>query len=452
MKLKMIALAVAAAAVAAPAAAAVPTMAQMSGAYAAGRYMNVSGASATKASVKKAFQNACATPADLVSLTNDGKDVNAYACILAGGKGYPAAWAGQTVVMFHTVKGGSLNSILGMSSDAAQQVNFVSSTLAGCSGSGTAYTGCAAEKRRSNGGFSDVEKALFNDVLGATPPAGVDLSKIEVTQALAGQSFGIAASLPLFYALQAAQGISCAAGDFSAACTPSISRTEYATLVAQQNAGSIGSFYGWDVLDLGSSANGTAGDGQDEDVIVCRRPVTSGTQASSNAFFLKKNCSSAGYEPSTPADSVGKYAVIEGSGTSDVKACLGDGETAAAGSKFRIGVVSAENVPAATDKWQWLKLDGAAVHADSGQRKNTIEMEYQFAMEMVLHTSSETTITPVNQNTALKALTAELGNETSPKTGLYIVPNGGTYYTGPGGVIGRATNGGNSCAAMVEFL
>lgn len=449
MKFKMIALAVAAAA-AAPAFAAV-TPAQLQTAYNAGRYINMSGASATQATVKEAFTAACADAVQ--TFTADGKNIYAYGCTIKAGKGYPAAWVGQPAVLFHTVSGGSLQSILGMSTDAAQQVDFVKTDFAGCTASGTDnFVGCATEKRRSNGGFSDVEKALFIDVLGATPPVGVNLNQIVVTQALAGQTFGVAASLPLFYALQSVQGISCPAGDFSPACTPSISRTEYATLVARGNAGSIGSFYGWDVLDLGSAGNGTSGPGANESVIICRRPVTSGTQASSNAFFLKKNCAVGGLEPAAPGDSNGSYTVIENSSTGNAKTCLGDGATAAAGSQFRIGIISAENAPKASDNWQWLKLDGAALHGDAGQRANTIEMDYQFAMEMVLHTSSDTSITPAAQAVAMQALTTELGNTANPKTGIYVVPHGSVYYTAPGGVIGRATNGGDSCSPMREFL
>ncbi len=449
MKLKMIVLAVAAAA-AAPAFAAV-TPAQLQTAFNAGRYINMSGASATKATVKEAFAAACSDA--LVSFTADGKNINAYGCTIAAGKGYPGAWVGQPAVLFHTVSGGSLNSILAMSTNAAQQVDFVKTDFAGCTLNGTnSYNSCATEKRRSNGGFSDVEKALFQDVLATNPPAGVNLNQIVVTQSLAGQTFGVAASLPLFYALQSVQGISCPAGDFSPACTPSISRTEYATLVAQANAGSIGGFYGWDVVDLGSAGNGTSGPGANENVIICRRPVTSGTQASSNAFFLKKNCAAGGLEPANPANSNGTYQVIENSSTGNAKTCLGDGATAAAGSQFRIGIISAENVPKASDNWQWLKLDNAALHGDAGQRANTIEMDYQFAMEMVLHTSSDTSITPAAQSVAMQALTTEVGNTSNPKNGIYVVPHGSVYYTGPGGVIGRATNGGNSCAPMREFL
>jgi len=448
MKFKMIALAVAAAA-AAPAFAAV-TPAQLQTAYNAGRYINMSGASATQATVKEAFTAACVDAVQ--TFTADGKDIYAYGCTIKAGKGYPAAWVGQPAVLFHTVAGGSLMSIKGMSTDTTQQVDFVKSDFAGCTASGTDnYVGCSTENRRSNGGFSDVEKALFKDVLATEPPVGVNLNQIVVTQALAGQTFGVAASLPLFYALQAEQGINCAAGDFSPACTPSISRTEYATLVAQANAPAIGGFYGWDVVDLGA-ANGTTHAGANEKVIICRRPVTSGTQASSNAFFLKKNCMAGGLEPATPANNIGMLEVIENSSTGKAKTCLGDGATAGAGNQFRIGIISAENAPKSTDNWQWLKLDGAALHGDAGQRANTIEMEYQFAMEMVLHTSSDTSITPAAQAVAMQALTTELGNTSNPKTGIYVVPHGSVYYTAPGGVIGRATNGGNSCAAMMEFL
>lgn len=449
MKLKLIALAVAAAA--ATPAFAVVTPADLTTAYAQGRYLNLTGASATKATVKTALANACSDAQ--VTFTNS-KNVVAYGCTMKSTiDNYPTAWKGKPFVVFHTVSGGSLNSILGMTSNAADQMQFVRTDFAGCTGSGTAYTCTQTEARRSNGGLSDVEKALFADVLAANAPAGVDLNTIVSTPALAAQSFGIAASLPLWKAMQTAQGITCAAGDYSAACTPSISRTEYSTLVAQTNAFLLGDYYGWEVVDLGAYDTSIhAGAGSTEDVIICRRPVTSGTQASSNAYFLGKNCTAAGKEPSNDLNDTGRYEVIENSGTSDVKNCLADGQSAAAGRQFRIGVVSAENVPSASDNWQWLKLDGVAVHGDTAQRANSVEMEYGFVIEMVMHTSTDTAITPVPQAQAMSALVSELGNDANPKTGIMVVPHGTTYYTGPGSAIGRATNGGNNCAPMNEYL
>lgn len=454
MKLKMIALAVAAAA-AAPAFAAV-SPAQLTAAVAAGRYIDMTGASATKATVKTALAAACAD--QQVTLTAD-KDRNAYGCTMkASAAGYPAAWKGQPFVVFHSVSGGSLTSILGMSTNVAQQNTTVRTDFAGCASTdgGLTYTGCAVEARRSNGGLSDVEKALFVDVLDTDPPAGVNLAQIVSKPALAAQSFGIAASLPLWYALQAAQGLNtgaCVAGNFAPECTPSISRTEYATLVAKSSAVALGDYYGWEVLDLGAYDTSIhAGAGSTEDTIICRRVVTSGTQASSNAYFLGKNCSVAGSEPAAELDDSGRYEVVENEGTSDVKNCLADGASAGAGRQFRIGVVSSENLPKATDNWQWLKLDGAALNADAAQRASAVEMDYGFVMEMVMHYSTDNSITSPDQRTALDALVAELGNDTAPKAGIFVVPHGTTFYTGLGSVIGRATNGGNNCRAMNEYL
>lgn len=456
MKLKMIVLAVAAAA-AAPAFAAV-SPAQLTAAVAAGRYIDMTGASATKATVKAALAAACAD--QQVSFTA-GSNYNAYGCTMkASAVGYPAGWKGQPFVVFHSVSGGSLTSILGMSTNVAQQNDTIRTDFADCASTdgGLSYSGCSLEKRRSNGGLSDVEKALFQDVLDTDPPVGVNLAQIVSKPALAAQSFGIAASLPLWYALQAAQGLNtgaCVAGNFAPECTPSISRTEYATLVANSNNVALGDYYGWEVLDLGAYDTSIhAGAGSTEDTIICRRPVTSGTQASSNAYFLNKNCAvaGAGKEPSADSDDSGRYEVIENAGTSDVKNCLADGASDGAGRQFRIGVVSSENLPKATDNWQWLKLDGAALNADAAQRASAVEMEYGFVMEMVMHYSTDNSITSPDQRTALDALVAELGNDTAPKAGIFVVPHGTTFYTGSGSVIGRATNGGNNCRAMNEYL
>lgn len=207
----------------------------------------------------------------------------------------------------------------------------------------------------------------------------------------------------------------------------------------------LGTYYGWEVLDLGAYEDfdgvDVSGPGRDEDVILCRRKSTSGTQVASDTFFLGKGCSSSSSEPSSEADSVDRYRVIEAESASKTKTCLASASQASVGERYAIAVLSAEHVPTKEDPvtWAWLKLNGAAINADKDQRKNTIHMQYLFAMEMKLHTNKSLDVTPANQAQALYALTKEMGNTTNPSTGLYVVPNGTNLYVRPGSYIGRAT-------------
>jgi len=94
------------------------------------------------------------------------------------------------------------------------------------------------------------------------------------------QSFGVAVSQKLYLALQTKQGLTgCDAADKidTAACQPSISRADYASLVSK--GGKIKT-----LADLTGDATLTA------PLILARRDDYSGTQAASNMFFVNGQC------------------------------------------------------------------------------------------------------------------------------------------------------------------
>jgi len=99
------------------------------------------------------------------------------------------------------------------------------------------------------------------------------------------QSFGVAVSEKLYIALQKKNGLpsSCNTTDIdTAACQPSITSADYASLVAKN--GKVAS-----LVDLVGAANLDAADVSAQ-LVLARRDDLSGTQAASNIFFVNGQC------------------------------------------------------------------------------------------------------------------------------------------------------------------
>jgi hypothetical protein len=476
MKLKTIALAVAAACAAAPALAL--NIADSTAAITAGRVIYVSGASASTANVYQGFRSMC--QAGTIDLYTAGTNVGAanpvtgpgqtngtakwdnwgaYTCKLQAGLTEtdgvtPISLSNQNVVMMHTVDGGSFNSVMGMSTSSAQQVAFLTTNFAGCARGvgGTAvndmgdpvYNACTkSANRQSHGGFSDVEAGIFKNVFAANPTPNFALSEVEVTPANYAQVFGVAVSNALYAAMQTAQGIN-AATCVGTACQPSITRQQYASIVTN-NAASKGH------VDFSFL---TGASGASQVVNLCRRVDTSGTQASSNVFFLDNPCAGdpdiGGLgSPATLAnfDNTATFTINEGSTTGNAKTCLN-------GAGWNIGILSLENAPGASDTWKFVKLNSVSPNEEANQNVSGIEGRYQFVMESVLH--SHPTITPAQSKQVLLGIAKRLGDApTMPiLRGLFIVPQPamGTAYTyeGTPAKVGKGTRGYNSCSPMTE--
>jgi len=373
---------------------------------------------------------------------------------------------GQDIAFLFQNSGGSINSVYGMNNATKKKFIDIASATCVASGFNTNDTNVYTIKencpetisRVSHGGFSDVEKQLWVDAFAAVPIADFNVADVVVTAVQAGQPFGIAVSRPLYKAMQDAQGITgtgspaCNENNQEARCQPSITKRQYASIV--KNDPFSPTKTDWSFLV------GAAGAGQA--VNVCRRPPTSGTQASSNAFFMDNPCAGFADRSGEQAaarftDSVpGSFVVHEMSGTGDVKECLsgvdinadgklGAGENFDIGlspnanttpADWSVGVVSAENTPkttSATETWRMVKLDG--VESVDGVRNvaSTTSGKYDFAFELALHTHP--TITSAVAESVFQAMAVSMGDVSLPAiTGLYRLSE----------AVG--TRGGNSCA------
>lgn len=413
MKLTKIALAVAATLVAGQAFAAPVTQAEITTARSNGSLQEtwLSGASAPTYNVFVGVASTC--DANTVSVFNAGTATTAQkpgASSAGNFLAYACKVGGVTTVVYHTIDGGSFNAYAPhIPNDVDGDGNFAVTNLARVKNLNTlSNTTCAATTgslvlpgqpaipvfskcatvvpatapdaatAKPAGGFSDVEAALFGvstTGFGTEGDAGV------------GQVFGVAVSTNLYREMQVAQGIyaSVAAANaadtaFAPANAPNMTSAQYTSLATGTFATN------WSPIIPGST----------KEVRVARRVNTSGTQGSSNAFFMKNPCNGepsvgGALLPSTAAQSTATFIVTEGSSTGNVKTALTNANT---NNQFAAGVVSLENnwrTDTSNNQYRFVKLDnvhpeapvsGSGLVADTNARHTAATGAYPFHMEL----------------------------------------------------------------------
>lgn len=305
----------------------------------------LAGASATSANYRSALTSLCSGTA--TTITNPA-DANKFAVKCSVDF---TGLTGVNAVSFN-VSGGSFTAVTTSVGNATDVFVDVTDT--------TGNTLTAA--RKSEGGFLDIDAAAFP----ASELANAGLSAAPATQAASfSQVFGVAVSPALYTALQAAQGLTgCGVDSLTQACQPTITKAQYTSIVS-------------DAFNTAKQdINATLGVGNAGDLLtVCRRVSTSGTQASSNQYFLNFFVGGDGAAGGAlaPADAANyasansgltSFDVQEGAGTANARACL-------SGTGYAVGVLSLENYPDLTTrsggqradrKWRYVKINGIAAY------------------------------------------------------------------------------------------
>jgi hypothetical protein len=310
-----------------------------------------------------------------------GKDYRAYACTLKAA--VPGGWKANTpVLLIKRDLGGSIYGVNPIALQNPENTMSVDNSANNCIPTGNqatatvpSYTCANFALRQAIAGISDVEPGVFNATMtvGSTKtninlPNGNDdngnpwtlLTSKQVSglnTSTANQTiFGVAVSLPLRNAMQAAQGLN--VGSDAAGDQPSMPRAFYAAGVSGFVQSGVANHAGWDALTGNSADNALQ-------VNICRRANGSGTQASSNLLFLKAGTiasTSAGGLAPLPGNGVGvalsgnPIAVIENSSTGAAISCL---VSASGLGAYAMGIISFENDPNGA-AWRFVKLDGAA--------------------------------------------------------------------------------------------
>ena len=311
----------------------------------------LAGASATSANYRTALAELCtAAGGTTTQITASPANTNLFAVKCSVNF---SGIAGVNAVSFN-VAGGSFTAVTTSIGNATDVFLDVADN--------TGATKTAA--RKSDGGFLDIDAAAFP----ASEYATFGVTSAPATQAASfSQVFGVAVSPDLYTALQTAQGITADVDATAAASQPSITKAQYTSIAnetfntAKQDINAI----------LGV---GVAGD----KLTLCRRVATSGTQASSNQYFLNSFVGGDGAAAGAlaPADQatygaasgLTSYEVQEGSGTGNTRACLSTVGTATA-PVYALGVLSLENYPDLTTrsggqradrKFRFVKVNGVA--------------------------------------------------------------------------------------------
>jgi hypothetical protein len=458
-------------------------------AVASGKVLRMTGASAMAASIRGAVAKSCAgnkIDAAFISGASTLAALGNYFVYVCTAKDVTTANFGSNpffnsgannsmvVVVSHE---GSATSIQG--AVGTLPMVMLQTSLAGCTQTSIgnlsvqglnvpAYNGCTtAAQAGSIGGFSDVEGDLFANVIASG--GLVSSPDVVSTPSTGAQVFTVAASRPLYRAMQAAQGITSAdctndtqvanatgtgattvvgSNDFSTpACQPSISKQQYATIAASANKDALGEATNpWALLGLSNPS---------KNMRLARRVDLSGTQASSNAFFLNLNCANGPHggqlDPVTAGTyGTGRFIVTADTGTSGAIAKLNAGNgtgTVGTANDHIIGVISAENALRSTDSFGFLKIDGVSATEDARQRQSSIDGRYNFNFEFVLHSNASGSGINKDYMTLLNDLIGgDPSDVDSPDlTGVYTLPLGFANSDFPTRV-GKSTKGGNNCA------
>jgi len=228
----------------------------------------------------------------------------------------------------------------------------------------------------------------------ATPAKFLGLAQVP----LFVQSFGVAVSESLYKALQTKNGLASTCGDSGAtnidgaACQPSISRADYASLVSK--GGKIKT-----LADLTGNTADTA------PLVLARRDDLSGTQAVSNMFFVNGQCGGNNEQANTKsidaailkAGSLMGGLEIRTKGTSESTAALDvmsaatsdDVKTAVGGAGYAIGVLGVGSGGKQGTTGRFVKIDGFSPNYDgtnymnSTATRNQINAGYPFSYVMI---------------------------------------------------------------------
>ncbi|WFP51093.1 hypothetical protein PL263_03485 [Methylomonas sp. EFPC3] len=271
------------------------------------------------------------------------------------------------------------------------------------------------EKKIPDFGVSDVDPGQFKGVNAPIDPATGspypdvstdDVSKLTV-KAAAAVAFGVPVTKGLYFTLQAAQKVTgqvpstCAVGDETEACMPSLTSAQVASIHGGQlsdwNQLKVGTqgLYDWAVAQGTLTAYLPAAG--KSFLHTCRRENGSGTQAQSNIKFLSNPCNPSALVPAGDAAVVGAaegdgYPMVHENSTSGrVDECLnelndgvnnlGTAFNNTFGKRWAVGIQSLEKSTTTSSKYRFVKVDGVApklANVVNGRYKDWAENTFQY--------------------------------------------------------------------------
>jgi hypothetical protein len=388
--------------------------------------INAGGASATRATITNAvIESGCGAAG--ITLFQQGTNVTRITCPI---NATLAAALPSTFTALDFSYDNTTGSYLGIgpvsgNNQNVLRLNIGATTTCAVGGNSTiagktvlVRTGCGTAGEtavRPTIGNADVEPDMFTGALapasvGAFIPDGITAS------GQYGVIFGMAASLPLYRALQTEQGKPLTDLEADA---PNLTTAQIVSLTTN-NGGPLNQT--WEAL-FPNTAAANANDTQT--VRFVRRVAGSGSHATFSSQFLATNCSSKGLVPAAAGDSVATYTVLEYGATGNqlsgvdsvgpfptVTAAQGSANavalsgTAKPANYYAVGYASLENAPAASGNgsgWRFVRVDGLYPSKTNVQNGN-----YNWMAEQVL-TQANTGTGPQNFGVNATSLAAVPG-------------------------------------------
>lgn len=274
------------------------------------------------------------------------------------------------------------------------------------------FTGCGTTARTPQAGVSDVEPAIFGS------PANIRAAV--ATDGALTTSFAPVVSQNFYTALQAAQNLAAAcpsslAADATEACLPNLTSVQVRALLSRRVT-TVSRFFDGAVA-LTPPAGG-------DQIRLCRRGNTSGTQQSFQRLFFNQGCTASlptvvmGSDPSivvgadncnevgclwAPA-AVGAAGIFAGRGSGDVEACVDNANDT---NLYAVGLLSTDRVPNDTNRqFRYIKIDGVAPSVE-----RVVSQEWSYFTENVF-------VRPAGANLNLANFNA--GNRASIYTNLLL--------------------------------
>lgn len=452
------------------------TVMYLSGASASLDYIN----NLITGSAAPAADRFCATTAEVWRFNDngDGKTQNAFYCT-KNASNTALSSAKSHILIYKRSEGGSDLGVAPVIANTA--IPFLNVAAANCAqttapviGTSAGAAKCTYDATTTNAtqytlaipdlGMSDVDPGQFrgnNVTAGFAPVSATDLAAIKVS-AVSAVVFGEPVTLQLYKALQTAQKATgkipstCAVGDRTESCMPSLNSAEIASL-------HTGNWIDWNGLKVtvGAttsglydyiSANAPTLLPAANVVHVCRRVDGSGTQAQHGIVFLNAPCSSAA-DATNPAHDLGTletdpytqvHEMSTSGGVSDCLKSLDTGvqitassfdETAfAGGSRWAVGLQSLEKGNASN--YEFVKIDGVAptlAHVADGTYHDWVENTFQYnkAHYAGLVADKKALVDTVIAKAALPEVMAALNNPSNPASGFIHAFGNGAYLAVP---------------------
>ncbi len=423
--------------------------------------MFMSGATAMDNSITHMFNNLC-EDTDYYLDTNAGAGYRAFFCTLTPAK-VPGLSAAKKVLFIKRSAGGSAQGVNPLAEEAElDALNIFNNNCKEDPQKPKNWT-CTINnpgdltKRHPDIGISDVDPFMFrgrNTPKGFKPMTQASIQQLEV-RAVAALLFGVPVTNGLYNALQTVQidrgelPNTCAIGDYTEACMPSMSKQQVASLIS----GQIKNWGEFVVEKNGSNYPLTQYPGVTAPtnllVHYCKRVDGSGTGAQQYAKFLNHPCTRCAMEPmkSDPENSddnpIDGPRVFENSGSGNVDRCLDDFDKGAntsglnpgtAYKAWALGVQSMEKNADQKFAYKFVKVDGVAPtlkNAHNGTYMDWVEPTYQWRKAGAGAPAGDT----------LKIIEKLVFEAGGPTTVASVLNKTSSYPFGKSGYLAVASNG-----------